>query len=75
MTSLMCLFLVQSDRASKRSSRKDGHREDRGRRTGEKESGGQDRRESDRRRKDRDLDGEKKNDSRGSSMEKVSIGT
>lgn len=54
----------QPDRGSKRSSRKEGHREDRSRRPPEKEERNRD---SDRRRKDRDGDIE----GRGSSSEKV----
>lgn len=62
-----------SDRASKRSSRKE--RDDRGRRApGDKDGNGQDSRipGTDRRRKERDVEDKKNTDSRGSSIEKAS---
>ncbi|CAA7260264.1 unnamed protein product [Cyclocybe aegerita] len=57
------------ERSSKRSSRKDGHRDDRGRRPPEKDSHERPPRESDRRRKDREAVDV---DHRASSAEKVS---
>jgi hypothetical protein len=58
---------VQPDRASKRSSRKDGHRDDRGRRPPEKERDERGR-ESDRRRKEREVN---ETESRASPTDKV----
>ena len=52
---LNCSFTeLKADRSSKRSSRKDGHHEDRSRRSSEKDGHERGGRESDRRRKDRD---------------------
>ncbi len=61
---------VQPDRASKRSSRKDGHRDDRGRRPPEKERDERGR-ESDRRRKEREVN---ETESRASPSDKVHHG-